>query len=96
LAIKRIIQPILERKFELKAIHVVAALLDPIMKNHLHQLGLSDTLVEEGRAKLKDYMMKVSEEEIICMDINESPERPKKIQCKQSPSTIVQSIYDDL
>jgi hypothetical protein len=57
-AIKGIMLPLLYSKFVLDDIHVMASLLDPIMKSHLVRLGVERNQIEQAKDKLKDAMIK--------------------------------------
>jgi hypothetical protein len=49
----------LEEKFFLKPLHVAAAYLDPLQKNHLKDYGFTQELIDQGLVYLKDIMPKV-------------------------------------
>ncbi|KAH9550984.1 hypothetical protein CY35_10G100500, partial [Sphagnum magellanicum] len=57
-AIKGIMLPLLYSKFILDDIHVMASLLDSIMKSHLVRLGVERNQIEQAKDKLKDAMIK--------------------------------------
>ncbi len=57
-AIKGIILLLLYNKFILDDIHVMASLLDPIMKSRLVRLGVEHNQIEQAKDKLKDAMIK--------------------------------------
>jgi hypothetical protein len=57
-AIKGIMMPLLYNKFILDDIHVMASLLDPIMKSRLVRLGVECNQIEQAKDKFKDAMIK--------------------------------------
>jgi len=57
-AIKGIMLLLLYNKFVLDDIHVMASLLDPIMKFRLVRLGVERNQIEQAKDKLKDAMIK--------------------------------------
>jgi len=57
-AIKGIMLPLLYSKFVLDDIHVMASLLNPIMKSRLVRLGVERNQIEQAKDKLKDAMIK--------------------------------------
>jgi hypothetical protein len=57
-AIKGIMLSLLYNKFVLDDIHVMASLLDSIMKSHLVRLGVECNQIEQAKDKLKDAMIK--------------------------------------
>ncbi len=57
-AIKGIMLPLLYSKFVLDDIHIMASLLDPIMKSRLVRLGVECNQIEQAKDKLKDAMIK--------------------------------------
>jgi len=57
-AIKGIMLPFLYSKFVLDDIHVMASLLDPIMKSRLVRLGVERNQIKQANDKLKDVMIK--------------------------------------
>ncbi len=59
-AIKGIMLPLLYSKFVLDDIHVMASLLNPIMKSCLVRLGVECNQIEQAKDKLKDAMIKYS------------------------------------
>jgi hypothetical protein len=91
IAIKKIIKPIFEEMFKLKPIHVVAVLLDPVMKNRLRGTLRVDTdHIDEGKLLLKEYMHKIGDgkEEAEVSDVPAPP--PAKKQRLDG----LQSMYD--
>jgi hypothetical protein len=57
-AIKGIMMSLLYSKFVLDDIHIMASLLDLIMKSHLVRLGVDRNQIEQAKDKLKDAMIK--------------------------------------
>jgi len=57
-AIKGIMLLLLYSKFVLDDIHVMASLLDPIMKSRLVRLGVKHNQIEQAKDKFKDAMIK--------------------------------------
>ena len=40
-------------------LHVVAILLDPVMKNHMRKMEVSDALVTKAKTKLRELMRSI-------------------------------------
>jgi len=57
-AIKGIMLPLLYSKFILDDIHIMASLLNPIMKSRFVRLGVERNQIEQAKDKLKDAMIK--------------------------------------
>jgi hAT family C-terminal dimerisation region/Hermes transposase DNA-binding domain len=98
-AIKTIMLPILKDKFEVQALHIMASLLDPIMKNRLGGFGVGQDDILECKAMLKGRMVKYGQS--LNLDGNELSDTddsclpmPRK-KMRQSLSMYDDTIPDD-
>ncbi len=87
-AIKGIMLPLLYSKFVLDYIHVMASLLDPIMKSHLVRLGVERNQIEQAKDKLKDAMIKY-----VPLDDEEKDVPPARSPIRKKARSSV-SMYD--
>ena len=53
---KCMLTPLVQEKMELDVLHVVATLLDPVVKNHMCKMEVPDALVTKAKAKLREFM----------------------------------------
>ena len=53
---KCLLTPLVQEKMKLDVLHVVATLLDPVMKNHMGKMEVPDALVTKAKIKLKELM----------------------------------------
>ncbi len=88
-AIKGIMLPLLYSKFILDDIHVMASLLDPIMKSRLVRLGVERNQIEQAKDKLKDAMIKYAP-----LDDEEDVPPARSPVRKKARSSI--SMYDQM
>ena len=56
IACKDLLTPLVQEKMELDVLHVVATFLDPVMKNHMRNMEVSDALVTKAKTKLRELM----------------------------------------
>jgi hypothetical protein len=89
-AIKGIMLPLLYNKFVLDDIHVMASLLDPIMKSRLVRLGVERNQIEQARDKLKDVMIKY-----VPLDDEEEDVPPTRSPVRKKVRSPV-SMYDQM
>ncbi len=93
-AIKGIMLPLLYSNFVLDDIHVMASLLDPIMKSRFVRLGVEPNQIEQAKDKLKDAMIKYAplDDEEKDVPLARSPVRKKT---RSSVSMYDQMLDDD-
>lgn len=89
-AIKGIMLPLLYNKFVLDDIHVMASLLDPIMKSRLVRLGVERNQIEQAKDKLKDAMIKYAP-----LDDEEEDVPPVRSPVRKKARSLV-SMYDQM
>ncbi len=89
-AIKGIMLPLLYSKFVLDDIHVMASLLDPIMKSRLVRLGVERNQIEQAKDKLKDAMIKYAH-----LDDEEEDVPPTRSPVKKKVRSLV-LMYDQM
>jgi hypothetical protein len=89
-AIKGIMLPLLYSKFVLDDIHVMASLLDPIMKSRLVRLGVECNQIEQAKDKLKDAMIKY-----VPLDDEEEDVPPARSPVRKKACSSV-SMYDQM
>ncbi len=89
-AIKGIMLPLLYNKFVLDDIHVMASLLDPIMKSHLVRLGVERNQIEQAKDKLKDAMIKY-----VPLDDEEEDVPPTRSPVRKK-ARLSMSMYDQM
>ena len=61
IALKRILLPIFEEKFVLDDIHIVAVLLDPVMKARLPKIKIDNDDIRQGKDALKEFMTRIGD-----------------------------------
>jgi len=89
-AIKGIMLPLLYSKFVLDDIHVMALLLDPIMKSRLVRLGVERNQIEQAKDKLKDAMIKYAP-----LDDEEEDVPPVRSRVRKKARSSI-SMYDQM
>jgi len=89
-AIKGIMLPLLYSKFVLDDIHVMASLLNPIMKSRLVRLGVERNQIEQAKDKLKDAMIKY-----VPLDDEEEDVPPARLPVRKKARLSV-SMYDQM
>jgi len=89
-AIKGIMLPLLYNKFVLDDIHIMASLLDPIMKSRLLRLGVEHNQIEQAKDKLKDVMIKYAPLD----DEEEDVPPPRSPVRKKARSSVL--MYDQM
>jgi hypothetical protein len=89
-AIKGIMLPLLYNKFVIDDIHVMASLLDPIMKSRLVRLGVESNQIEQAKDKLKDAMIKYAP-----LDDKEEDVPPARSPVRKKVRSSV-SMYDQM
>ncbi len=82
--------PLLYNKFILDDIHVMASLLDPIMKSRLVRLGVERNQIEQAKDKFKDAMIKYAP-----LDDEEKDVLPARSPVKKKAHSSV-SMYDQM
>ncbi len=89
-AIKGIMLSFLYSKFVLDDIHVMASLLDPIMKSRLVRLGVVRNQIEQAKDKLKDAMIKY-----VPLDDEEEDVPPVRSPVRKKARSWI-SMYDQM
>jgi hypothetical protein len=89
-AIKGIMLPFLYSKIVLDDIHIMASLLDPIMKSRLVRLGVERNQIEQAKDKLKDAMIKYAP-----LDDEEEDVLPARSPVRKKARSSV-SMYDQM
>ena len=78
---------------ELDVLHVVATLLDPVMKNHMRKMEVSDALVTKAKTKLRELMRSIGTGEVLANldhEKDDAPTPPQKKHRTDDPT----SMYD--
>jgi len=88
--IKGIMLPLLYNKFVLDDIHVMASLLDPIMKSRLVRLDVECNQIEQAKDKLKDAMIKYAP-----LDDEEEDFPPTRSPVRKKARSSI-SMYDQM
>ena len=64
IACKDLLTPLVQEKMEFDVLPNVATLLDPVMKNHMRKMEVSDALVTKAKTKLRELMRSIDTGEV--------------------------------
>ena len=67
---------LVQEKMKLDVFHVVATLLDPVMKNHMRKMEVPDALVTKAKAKLRELMRLIGTGEVLANLDHEKDDAP--------------------
>ncbi len=95
IACKCLLTPLVQEKMELDVLHVVATLLDPVMKNHMRKMEVPDALVTKAKAKLRELMRSIGTGEVLADLDNEKDDAPAPPQKKRRIDDTMSSMYDE-
>jgi hypothetical protein len=95
IALKSVLKPVVDEKFKLRELHVAATHLDPVLKNNMEPLGISDEMVKTANATLFECMQNVRDGKLqgdgLDKDDNIVSQLPPRK--KHRPGTSQQSMY---
>ena len=82
---------------ELDVLHVVATLLNPVMKNHMRKMEVPDTLVTTAKAKLRNFVCSIGTWEILANLDHEKNDAPAPSQKKRrnDDTTFMYDKFED-
>ena len=81
IACQCMLTPLVQEKMELDVLHIIATLLDLVVRNHVRKMEVPDALVTKAKAKLRELMRSIGTREIL-VDLdhkkNDAPAPPQK------------------
>ena len=95
IACKYLLTPLVQEKMELNVLHVVATLLDPVMKNHMRKMEVPEALVTKAKAKLRELMHSIGTGEVLANLDHEKNDAPAPPQKKRRNDDRMSSMYDE-
>ena len=99
IACKCLLIPLVQEKMELDVLHVVATLLDPVMKNHMRKIEVPDASVIQAKAKLKELVRSIGTGEVLANldhEKNDALAPPQKKRRNDDTTSMYDEFEDEL
>ena len=99
IAYKCLLILLVQEKMEFDVLHIIATLLDHVMKNHMRKMEVPNTLVTKAKTKLKALIRLIGSEEVLANLDHEKvdvPAPPQKNHCIDDLTSMYDEFEDEL